>query len=348
MVPLSASQKRAAELDERLQHGRQVEGGAADDFQDVCGCSLLLQRLREIASARLQVLEQPDVFDRDHRLVGECRDQFNLLVREGAVLTSRQRKDADGFAVSQQRDTERASKIAAPLIAEALVILVCQEVRDMHRAAFERCAPGNRPAAGYYGMLAGIFLEFRGESVVGGDSVEVARALEDEGHVGIAKPCGGSTNVFSTGCRSKVERLITLRTSAVAVCCCSEFRQVFRFCLDLLEQPDVFNGDHRLVSECRDQINLLWVEGFRPCLGNKDHAHDLAIPQQRGAQRSSITADLLRFHEGIIGVSQDVRNVDNACSERTSAGDAARIDRHRPALEQLADTFMRRCAVTEA
>ena len=33
-----------------------------------------------------------------------------------------------------------------------------------------------------------------------------------------------STKVSSTVCRSKVERLITLSTSALAVCCCSDSR----------------------------------------------------------------------------------------------------------------------------
>ena len=33
-----------------------------------------------------------------------------------------------------------------------------------------------------------------------------------------------STSVLSTACRSKVERLMTLSTSAVAVCCCSDSR----------------------------------------------------------------------------------------------------------------------------
>src|SRR6516162_9930696 len=33
-----------------------------------------------------------------------------------------------------------------------------------------------------------------------------------------------STSVLSTVCRSKVERLVTLSTSAVAVCCCSDSR----------------------------------------------------------------------------------------------------------------------------
>ena len=33
-----------------------------------------------------------------------------------------------------------------------------------------------------------------------------------------------SASVSSTACRSKVERLMTLSTSAVAVCCCSDSR----------------------------------------------------------------------------------------------------------------------------
>ena len=51
-----------------------------------------------------------------------------------------------------------------------------------------------------------------------------------------------STKVSSTVCRSKVERLITLSTSALAVCCCSDFAQ-------LADQARVFDGDDRLVRE---------------------------------------------------------------------------------------------------
>ena len=47
------------------------------------GRRLLLQRLREVAVARLQLLEQPHVLDGDDRLVGEGLEQRDLLVREG-------------------------------------------------------------------------------------------------------------------------------------------------------------------------------------------------------------------------------------------------------------------------
>ena len=51
-----------------------------------------------------------------------------------------------------------------------------------------------------------------------------------------------STNVLRTLLRSNVERLITLRTSAVAVCCCSNFAQ-------LAEQPRVLDGDDGLAAK---------------------------------------------------------------------------------------------------
>ena len=64
-----------------------------------------------------------------------------------------------------------------------------------------------------------------------------------------------STNVSSTACRSNVERLITLSTSAVAVCCCSDFAQ-------LVEQPGVLDGDDSLVSEVLNECDLLIGERF--------------------------------------------------------------------------------------
>ena len=55
-------------------------------MQHFRGRGLLLQRLGQLARARLHLVEQPHVLDRDHRLVGERGDQFDLLV--GEWLTS--------------------------------------------------------------------------------------------------------------------------------------------------------------------------------------------------------------------------------------------------------------------
>ena len=71
-----------------------------------------------------------------------------------------------------------------------------------------------------------------------------------------------STSVSSTACKSKVERLMTLSTSAVAVCCASDSLQVLGARLHLLEQPHVADGDHRLVGESLEQLHL--AVGIKP------------------------------------------------------------------------------------
>ena len=55
---------------------------------------------------------------------------------------------------------------------------------------------------------------------------------------------------------------MTFRTSAVAVCCWRDFRQLFRARLHLLEQPHVLDRDHRLVGESLNELDLLIGERF--------------------------------------------------------------------------------------
>ena len=63
MIASSASQTRAA-LSATHQHRLNIRRRAGDHTQDFTRRGLLLQRL-------LEFVEQPDVFDGDHRLIGE-------------------------------------------------------------------------------------------------------------------------------------------------------------------------------------------------------------------------------------------------------------------------------------
>ena len=49
MFAMSASHSRAADFDERIEYGLQIEGRAADDLEHVGGGGLLLQRLAQLA-----------------------------------------------------------------------------------------------------------------------------------------------------------------------------------------------------------------------------------------------------------------------------------------------------------
>ena len=90
-----------------------------------------------------------------------------------------------------------------------------------------------------------------------------------------------STSVSSTVCRSNVERLITLSTSAVAVCCCRRFAQ-------LVEQPRVLDRDDGLGGEVLNQLDLL--VGERPDLlaVDGDRADQLVILEHRHRQGATV------------------------------------------------------------
>ena len=87
--------------------------------------------------------------------------------------------------------------------------------------------------------------------------------------------------------RSKVERLITLSTSAVAVCCCSDSLEVAGPLLNLSEQVHIGNGDHRLVGEGLQHLDMMIGEGARLDPRDADDADGLALEQQRDPQRAA-------------------------------------------------------------
>ena len=87
-------------------------------------------------------------------------------------------------------------------------------------------------------------------------------------------------SVSSTVCRSKVERLITFSTSAVAVCCWSDSAQ-------LAEQPRVLDGDDGLRGEVLHQIDLLVGEGTHLLAVDEDRADQLVLFQHRHGDHAS-------------------------------------------------------------
>ncbi len=97
---------------QRVEHGFELAGRAADDAEDLRGRSLLLQRLGEIVGALPQFAEQTRVLDGDHRLVGEGRDQIDLLVGERFHDGAEQEEDADGGSLPQQRHAQSRAKAA--------------------------------------------------------------------------------------------------------------------------------------------------------------------------------------------------------------------------------------------
>ena len=66
----------------------------------------VLERGGQFARARLHLVEQAHVLDRDHRLVGEGLDQLDLLVGERPHGFTLQNDHPDGDSFAQQRDSQ--------------------------------------------------------------------------------------------------------------------------------------------------------------------------------------------------------------------------------------------------
>ena len=132
------------QLDERIQHRLQIERRAADDLEHVRGgCLLLQERLGEIMGARLHLVEQAHIADRDHRLIGEGLQQRDLLFAEGMHLDAAHDDRADTLALARQRHREDGAVAHAPrelpAVGEFLAFL--RQVMDMDRPLVDEGAP---------------------------------------------------------------------------------------------------------------------------------------------------------------------------------------------------------------
>src|SRR3954447_22064007 len=74
----------------------------------------LLDRASERGGARLHLVEQPHIFDRDNGLVSEGLGQFDLLVGKRPDILSLQDNYPDGFSLPQQWHTEHGTDAASP------------------------------------------------------------------------------------------------------------------------------------------------------------------------------------------------------------------------------------------
>src|SRR5262249_19252012 len=103
---------------------------------------LMFERFGELARARLHLVEQPQVLDCDHRLVGERRDQFYLLVGKRPHCGSLQDDDADRSAFAEERDPKRCAHIELPV--KHYVVRISPNIWGMDDLAFEKGSSRHR------------------------------------------------------------------------------------------------------------------------------------------------------------------------------------------------------------
>ena len=244
----------AAELDgggdQRIEHRLQIERRAADDLEHVGGRGLHLQRLGEVARARLHLVEQPHVFDRDDGLVGEGRDQLDLALRERNRRGAAQSERANQLAVAHERHAEHGPHPANAHLFLFRIFRVAPGIGYLDGPFLRSDTPDERPSAG-----PDLGLPFVLE--VGGVEIHQARCIAED--VSMATEDFAAARVAQTH-RGRDQRL--QHRVEIEGCPADGFEhfggrrlllqrlgEVARARLHLVEQPHVLDRDNRLVGE---------------------------------------------------------------------------------------------------
>src|SRR5262245_3622344 len=88
-------------LKDRGENRVEVARRGTNNLEHVGGSGLLLQRFRKIPRARLHLIEQSHVLDRDDCLVGKCFSKFDLFVGKWLDDATLQKQDTNRRSFAQ-------------------------------------------------------------------------------------------------------------------------------------------------------------------------------------------------------------------------------------------------------
>ena len=217
----------------------------------------LADRLRKFVRARLHLVEQPHVLDRDHRLIGEGGDQLDLLVRERPYGASYERDDADRISFTQQGNSKDGPKTKRLLHVQIRVFRVRQHVGHMNGLCCRHRSSDDASSPAFVWDGLDILNDVRRVAVDRDQIVSIALLTRDGGHIRFAK--------VGRQFGQRIEHRLQIEGRAA-----DDLEHVGggglllqRFA-QLVEQSRIFDGDDGLIGKIRDQLDLL--VGERPHL----------------------------------------------------------------------------------
>ena len=279
----------AADFDQRVEHGLQVEGRTADHLEYVGGGGLLLQRFGEIVGALAQLVEQPGILDGDDGLTGEARQQFDLLVGEGTNLLAIDGDRADQLVLLEHGHDDLRARTRQP----------GRRGRDRLRGLVDAVDHGSRLQDAVEG-IAGLWQEAAArpdEIAIGRRRIEYGRRVEGTVVVAVQHAELGLANargVLQHGLEYRRQLAGRAGNDLQHLGGCGlllqRFAQLARARLHLVEQAHVLDRDHRLVGEGGDELDLPVGEWANLVTRQYDHADRAAFAQERNAENGPIIA----------------------------------------------------------
>ena len=243
---------------------------------------MLLQRLRKISRFRLDFLEQPYVLDRDHGLVGKGPQQLDVTVGEVSGQHARDANDADRRALIHQRREQHAAEAARPRdvqngIGQCFSVGNLRDLAGLRHSKRREIGDGKREGRLQYFIRLGSGRRER---------LEISDAVyETEHRAGEAadQPVGVRRD------RLEHRLYVRRRTGDYLQDISGRGLPLQRFS-GLVEQPHILDGDHRLVGERLQQLDVMRDKGAGFGAGDADHPDRRAPIHQGGKQHTAKTA----------------------------------------------------------
>jgi hypothetical protein len=251
------SAERHGRAHQGIENRLQVEGRPAQRLEDVAGRGLVVEGLLQLARACLHLVEQFEVRDRDDRLIGEGGHELDLTVSEWLHVRSCQNDDAEKPSLSKQRHPEHGALLSDFLPVQPFELGIGQHIRHVNGAFLERHAARHGVAI-RRNRMAGQILDVGEFEVVGRrEPAFPAFVAGDECVLGRAQPRRG----FDDGVENRLQiggrpadHIENVRSRRLVL---ERFLKAGGSILDLVEQPNVLDGDDRLVCESLEKCDLL-------------------------------------------------------------------------------------------
>ena len=147
--------------------------------------------------ARLHLVEQPAVFNRDDRLVGEGSDQVDMFVGERLNSAAREENNANRNTLAKQWHAERRPIVSDAYDSAQLVFGIGLNVRDLDRSLLQQNSTDHRSPARLDLDALEIFyifhllLGFAGNAEACGKTERGAVGPPDIRHIRLAQPGRG-------------------------------------------------------------------------------------------------------------------------------------------------------------
>ena len=288
-----------------VQHRLKITGVAADGPEDVARRRLLLQRLGQVAVARLQLREQAHVLDGDHGLIGKRPEQLDLPVRRTGPHPSghrdRAERDLSAHHRHEQECPEAADHAPASGRVQARPRLCSMSGRWMMRRS--RIAVG----AGRSALIGAGNIDRtdppRALDVRGGERNHALHRGRTRRNCPPAHPHGIAGDDFEH--RLSVGRRLADGSKDLARrrLLLEGLGQLGVPRLQLLEQAHVLDGDHRLVGKRLEQGHLGVREGAELGAQDSQGAEWLPLAQQRDLRDATDGVELEQ-----LAASQGIRS----------------------------------------